>query len=176
MSLLSLWLGMVVPSEAAPFWELPEHVGYTLGVSLVVNLGPAGERSRFGVAVDGGYQRFWHEGPYYYDVANHPSPLFTAAIRVGWTHPVVFAEVTGAGGVIQPSVVGDAGFQPLFGGQVGAGLGLATDGWAGPVLFGTILGPWIETRLEAELGKEGLHTGRGSIGVYREMNCCAFLL
>ena len=103
------------------------------------------------MAADAEYQWFWAEVPYYHDgPVDLPAPGITLAAHVGWTHPVVWSEVTAddraAAGRLQ---VFDGGYQKLFGAQVGGGLGMATDGAAGAVLVGTVLGPMVEGRVEA---------------------------
>lgn len=173
-SALTVILGSAT-AGAAPFWELPQKQGYTVAASLVVNLGRVEDRKRLGAAIDASYQRFWHESPYWSGPERHPGPLATAAMRIGWTHPVVFAQATGAGGVIQPARVGDSGFQPLIGAQLGVGLGISTDGWAGPLSFLSVLGPSLEGRLESGFDRQGAHAPRVTAGLVHSLNCCGYL-
>jgi hypothetical protein len=144
-------------------------------VSLIVALGPASDRSRLGVGLDVGRQWFWHEGPYYYDVDDHIAPLATVALNVAWTRPFVGAAVTALGGALYPWRVGDGGFQPLAGAQVGAGVGLSTDGSAGPVFAGEVLGPWSDVRFDVSRSQGAWHAPRLSLGLDAELNCCSYL-
>lgn len=158
------------PASAAS----PTQGGYAT-VSLLVNLGPVPDRARLGVALEGGAQLFWHERPYYSEVANHVAPLGTVSAHVAWTRPVTSAQLVVLGGPMYPLVVADGGFVPLFGVQAGVGLGLATDGAAGLVLVGQLVGPYSEIRFDTVLWRTRLHAPRISAGLSLEA-CCAYLL
>lgn len=169
-----IWLASVAQ---AAFWDRPLRTGYTLGLNLVVNLGPVEDRARVGVAVDGEYQRFWADVPYYHDgPVRRPAPELTLAAHVGWTHPVVWSEVSAVAGPMQPLVVADGGFLPLIGAQGGAGLQIATDGSAGPMLVGTVLGPMLEGRIEATRWRSRWHAPRLLVGPTLSLTCCTTLL
>jgi hypothetical protein len=166
--LLAAALVVSPPAYAAS----PTAGGYGT-VSLVVNLGPVPDRARLGVALEGGAQLFWHERPYYSDVANHLAPLATVSAHLAWTRPVTSAQVAVLGGAMYPLVVGDGGFIPLFGVQAGAGLGLATDGAAGLVLVGQLVGPYSEVRFDTVLWRKQLHAPRISAG-FSLAACCGY--
>jgi hypothetical protein len=170
-----MWWWSVAVAYAG-FWERPLKVGYTVGVNVVVALGAADDRSRMGLAVDGQYQRFWADSPYWTEGSvSKPAPLITAAAHVGWNHPVVWAEATLVAGPMLPFEVGDGGFRPLLGAQGGAGLQLATDGSAGPVLVGAVVGPFVEARVESVVW-HGWHAPRLMIGPTLSLSCCSYLL
>lgn len=168
-----LWLAA---AAHAGFWERPLKSGYTVGASVVVALGPAEDRARVGAALDAQAQRFWADSPYWAEGSVlKPAPLLTAAAHVGWNHPVAWAEVALLAGPMMPSQVGDGGFLPLIGAQAGAGLQLATDGSAGPVLAAAVVGPYVEARLEA-VRWQGWHAPRLLVGPQLSLTCCSYLM
>lgn len=171
---IPLLLLTTTPAQAAIF-AASDRRGFNAGVSLVVNLGPAADRARFGVGLDVGRQWFWHEGPYRSDVPNHLAPLATVALHVLWTRPVTSASLTAMGGPLYPWQVGDGGFRPLLGAQVGGGLGLSTDGAAGPVLAAEVLGPWTDARLDVTRAAGAWRSPHLSLGLNAELNCCSVL-
>lgn len=168
-------LGTVPTAARAASFD-DAKVGYTVGASLVINLGRDDDRSRFGGALDAGYQLFWQDSPYYTDTPYRVAPLVTAAAHVGWTSPVAWSEVTLSAGPMYPRQVGDGGFSPLVGAQVGAGLGLATDGWAGALATGGLLLPMTEARFETGFAPKGLHAPRITVGPSLVLNCCSYFL
>jgi hypothetical protein len=161
---------------AGPRAEAAGNDGYVVGLALAVNLGPHPDRARVGVAIDAGWQRFWHETPWGYpgELPMRVGPIASATAQAGWTRPVAWAQVTAAGGALYPLVVADGGFIPAIGGQVGAGLGLATDGFAGPVLTGQILGPHLGARFDVGRWRGAWHAPRVSAGLEVEANCCSW--
>lgn len=169
-----MWLGWHAAVAHAGFWERPLKVGYTVGANVVLALGPSDDRSRVGFAVDGQYQRFWADSPYWAagDV-REPAPLITAAAHVGWNHPVVWSEVTLVAGPMLPAEVGDGGFRPLVGALAGAGLQMGTDGSAGPVLVGSVVGPYVEARVESVVWR-GWHAPRAMLGPQLSLTCCSY--
>lgn len=170
-----MWILLAASAQAA-FWDRPLKTGYTVGLNLVMTLGPSVDRARFGLAVQGQYQRFWADSPYSAtESVLKPAPLLTLDARLGWTHPVVFVEATGLAGPMLPRVVADRGFKPLVGAQVGGGLQLGTDGSAGPVLTGVFLGPSSEVRAEV-VHWQGWHAPRIMVGPTFSLNCCLYLL
>ena len=175
-SLLAVLVIALPGPASAAFWDQPARVGITVGASLVVALGKHPDRARYGFGLDAGYQRFWQDGPYYSNTPYRVAPLATIAAHVGWTKPFAFAEVTAVAGPMYPTLVADGGFIPLVGGQIGIGLGLATDGWAGPIWVGTVVGPWVEARVEASRWKGAWHAPILALGPALEINCCAYLL
>lgn len=162
---------LVAALVASPpvFAASPTPGGYGT-VSLVVNLGPVPDRARFGFALEGGAQLFWHESPYSED-GNHLAPLGTISVHVAWTRPVTSAQLVVLGGSMYPLTVAGEGFVPLFGVQVGAGLGVATDGAAGLAVVGQVVAPFSEVRLDTVLWRNRLHAPRMSAGLSIE-SCC----
>lgn len=172
---IALLLLTTPPAQAAPFDEAP-RAGVNAGVSLVVNLGAPSDRAHLGVGLDLGRQWFWHDGPYYSDVPDHLAPLATVAVHATWSRPVTTAALTAMGGPMYPWHVGDGGFRPLVGAQVGAGLGLSTDGAAGLVLAGEVLAPWTDARLDVTRWRGAWHAPHLSAGLNLELNCCYYFL
>jgi hypothetical protein len=168
---------LLAVSAHAGFWDRSARVDHSVGLSLVVNLGPAEDRARIGVAADVLIERFWADRPYWADEpVNRAAPLLTLAAHVGWTHPVVWSEVTGVAGPMTPWQVGDFGFTPLIGAQVGLGLQLATDGSAGPLGVATALGPRSEARIEITRWSGGWHAQRLLLGPRLSLDCCGYFL
>ena len=159
----------------AGFWERDTKVGLAVGVDLVVNLDSAGDGNRVGAAVLAQYRHFWQDSPYWSDTPNQLAPVVIGEARLGWTHPTVFVEVTGSAGPLYPLEVGDGGFRPLFGAHAGAGLGMATDGSAGPVLAAGVLAPFTEVRFEVTHW-QGWHAPRVGLGPRMTLNCCSYYL
>lgn len=175
MRRLCILAALAAPTAArAAFWDQPARLGITGGVSVIVALGADPDRSRVGFGLDAGYQRFWQDGAYYRDGPLVVAPLVTVAAHVGWTKPFVFAEVTAAAGPMYPLFVADGGFMPLIGAQVGAGLGISTDGWAGPVFVGGVLAPFVEARVEASRRDGAWYAPRLAVGPTLPLNCCGY--
>jgi hypothetical protein len=144
---------------------------------VVVNLGRIEDRARVGAAVDAGWSWFWAELPYYHDgPVDLPAPEITLAVHAGWTHPVVWSEVTAVAGPLQPLQVFDGGYLRLIEAQAGVGLGMATDGAAGPLLVGALHVPSVEGRVEATRWGGGWHAPRLLVGPHLSLDCCSTLL
>ncbi len=167
-------VALAAPATArAGIWDAPPEIGVIGGASVVVALGADPDRARVGFGLDAGYQWFWHGGS---DGPLVPGPLGTVAVHAGWTKPYLFAEVTAVAGAMYPALVADGGFVQAIGAQAGGGLGIATDGWAGPVLVGALLGPLVEARIEAARRDADWHAPRLAIGASLPLNCCSYEL
>lgn len=169
-----LLLLLPAPARAA-FWDHPARDGYTAGVSVLFALGDHPDRARVGFGLDAGYQRFWQDLPYYSDTPRVVAPLVTVAAHAGWSKPFTFAELTASAGPMYPLVVADGGFIPEIGAQVGIGLGMSTDGWAGPLGLATVVGPWSEARVETGRADGAWHAPQVAIGPSVELGCCGYL-
>lgn len=171
MRLLAAMVGLATAAPArAGFWEDELKVGYTVGLNAVVPLGPGDDRAPIGVGLSGEVQRFWADS----DEPHRVAPLITLAAHVGVTAPVVFGEVTAVAGPMYPIAVGDGGFLPLIGGQVGTGYQIATDGSWGAMVVGAVVGPYVEARVEATRWEATWHAPRLSIGPALSLTCCSY--
>jgi len=170
LAALLLW----APGAQAGLLDVNPKGGITAGVHLVVALGPVDDGGRVGVGVDAGLQRFWHEGPYRSDLSYHLAPLATATARMAWVRRAAHIELIASAGALYPLMVGDGGFMPLAGLQAGAGLGLSSDGSAGPIVSANLLAPYAEARVQAMRWDGGWHAPRLSVGPMLELNCCVY--
>jgi hypothetical protein len=170
-----LAVGGSAPVALAGPFDAPDKGGYYAGAHAVVALGPVDSGSRWGFGLDGGLQRFWHEGPYRSDVPDHLGPLLSATARLGWLRRAAYAELIASGGAMYPLQVGDSGFLPAAGLQAGLGLGLSSDGSAGPIVSANLLAPYTEARLQVMRWGGGWHSPRLSFGPMLELNCCGYL-
>ncbi len=175
-------------AHAQPSWQRNLSPGAFLGISLLGSLGPAADRSRFGVAVDATAEAIWHRSSYLDAVQNHVTPVARTSAQFGWiparppapapgsepTTPVFFNQLTVQGGAMYPAHVADGGYIHGAGLLGGLGLGMATDGSAGPIVTGTALAPLFQARIEATRWQERWHAPRLSIGPQLPMNCCSY--
>lgn len=165
-----LGIPLVLAVVGSPSAHAAVTVGAYITVGVAVNLGPVPDRARVGFALEGGAQLFW---PSFSDVGYHVGPLTTAAAHLAWTRPVTSAQLVVSAGPMYPLVVGSGGFIPLLGAQIGAGVGLATDGAAGPVFVAQVVAPFTELRFDTVLWRKELHAPRLSAGFSLE-NCCSY--
>jgi len=166
-------LAGALTARAEPFWDRPRRTGLSLGIGLVVNLGPLADCARFGVAAEGVAEWVWLDRPYYHPTGSQLSPALRASIQMGWTHPLVFSGLAvQAGGVYADGF--DGGYQHWVGLLGGGGLGMATDGFAGPFVTGTVPLPWSQVRFEAGRWRGDWHAPRLSAGPQLMANCCLF--
>jgi hypothetical protein len=166
--------GSLCPAAQAGPWDAPARVGYSAGLHAVVALGPVEDGGRWGFGLDAGIQRFWHEGPYRSDVPDHVGPLLDATARLGWLRHAAYVELIASAGAMYPLMVGDGGFLPAAGLQAGLGLGLSSDGSAGPILSANLLAPYTEARVQVMRWDAGWHKPRLSFGPMLELNCCSY--
>ena len=171
--LVLVWgLATAQSAQAEPFWKSRRSTGYTLGISLVANLGPAEDRKRFGVAADAQAEWFWHNSR----EPIHPAPLAVAGVQVGWTAPFGHSQVYAQLGPMLPAVVADGGFLPGLGMLVGGGLGMSSDGSAGPLLTASAVAPWLQGRFDVSRWQQDWHAPRLSVGPSLQMACCTTVL
>ena len=148
---------------------IPWNGVVNIGLSLLVSLGPADDRARFGVGLDAEMQRLAHEGPFWGSGERRPGLAVGGTAHVMWVHPYVTAELTGRVGVIHPLEVADAGFVPLAGVQSLIGVAMSTDGSAGPVIGAGVPLPFSALRFEATRYRGAWHAPRIAGGVMAPM-------
>jgi hypothetical protein len=172
-----MWLAMLwgASAWATPVVERPRRGGLIVGLDLLVHLGPADDHGRFGVAIDGGIQQIWHDRPYYADDFRlEPTPVWQAMATVGWRPRLVRTELTAQVGGLYPMLVADGGYVPGVAAMVGGGVGMATDGFAGLLATGSVLGPLTGARLAASRWQGGWQAPRLTAGVQLPVTCCFY--
>jgi hypothetical protein len=138
--------------------------GLFFGLSLVAGLG--GERVRWGASADAAAQWFG-ESP-----SSPLGPTGTLEAHVGFAGPALFSEVAaGAGGLVQAGDF-DGGYQTLIGARAAVGLGLSTDGAAGPLVLGGVQLPYFDGRVEQWWAGDRFAPPRLSAGVSVNTECC----
>jgi len=173
-----MWLAMLwgVSAWATPVFERNPRAALIVGLDLLVHLGPADDHGRFGAAIDGGYLQIWHDSPYYTDGFRlEPSPAWQAMATVGWRPGLVRTELTAQVGGLYPMLVADGGYVPGVAAMAGGGIGMATDGFAGVLATGTVLGPLSGARLAASRWNGGWQAPRLTAGLQLPVNCCLYL-
>lgn len=170
--LLCLGLGAAPVASAQPFWERPPRLGLGLGLDLVVHLGPLDDKKRFGVAADGWAERTWLDRPYWRDTSGpQPTPAIRAEAQMGWSPPHGFSNLSlQVGGQLASGA--DGGYLTLGGFYGGAGLGMSTDGVAGPMLLTMAAAPLVAARLDTTRWQGAWGAPRLSVGPNVPMNCC----
>lgn len=161
---------LVAPSaRAAEFWEFngDGRLDPFVGVGIVVRLGPLDRGVRVGLQLEGAF-----EWAYVDDTGMvRPTPLLRVGAHLGWTHPRTYSEVTGQAG-LAASAGSDGGYVHLVGAMAGGGVGLASDGFAGPVVAGRVVAPFSTVSVAADRWKGAWTVPRLVVGPEYNLYCC----
>lgn len=163
-------------AHATPLVDRRWKGNLLVGVDLLVNLGPAEDRKRFGVAFDAGIQGIWHDSPYGSDDFRlEPSPVWQAMVTAGLSPGLVYTDLTLQGGGLYPMEVADAGYIPGIALMGGGGIGMSTDGFAGVLATGSVASFLAGGRFAVDRWQGGWHAPRLTVGAQLPVNCCAYL-
>lgn len=149
-------------------------VGLLVGASVIVRLDTDEDRGVFGLGLDGTFENIWQDGAYGGSGRSQATPVVRTSVQLGWHPPFTFAQITAQGGIMVPLEVGDGGYVHGAGLIGGVGLGMSTDGSAGPLVTTTMLVPLGQARIEATRWRGDWHASRLSIGPQLPMNCCYY--
>lgn len=167
---LVLAAGLLVAGEARGQWYEFGGNGRLdpfLGVAVAYRLGPIDRGSRVGVQLEGAFEWALLD-----DGAIAPTPHVRVGAHVGWTHPRWYTGLLAEAGASVSSGA-DGGYLHLVGVLAGGGLGLASDGFAGPVVAGRVVGPFSTVGLAADRVEGAWASPRFTIGPEHNLNCCA---